>query len=85
MSDHIGVIEAAHYEEARRALVADPIIQQMFLELPAAIQVQLADGTLQDRFDFMTVALRQYNARGGTVNTHIGGPCEALEAIARTV
>jgi len=84
MSNHIGVIESEQYGETRKLLQADPVIQDLFLELPAAIQVQLADGTLEDRYGFMTAALREYNRRGGTVPTHIGGPLEALEALAKS-
>lgn len=79
----ITVLESEEYEQTRQALAADPILLAMFTELPPPIQLQLRDGTLEDRYGMMTTALREYNARGGTQSKHIGGVIEALEMVAR--
>lgn len=66
-------IEATHYEETRKALMVDPIIVAMAAEIPD--DVDLTQSAL------MNAALREYNARGGTVATHIGGPIEAIRRL----
>jgi hypothetical protein len=76
-------MEAAHYEEARRKLAADPIIRKMYEDLPDDLRRAVAYEEVEDRSSLMTMALREYNDRGGEVPTHIGGPLEALEIVAR--
>lgn len=80
-----GVIEANHYRETRVALAADPIIVGMYDELPAPLRLALADGSLpeSERWPLMRRALTHYTECGGTIETHIGGPLEAIELIAR--
>lgn len=77
------MMEAAHYAEARRKLAADPIIRQMYDDLPDELRRAVAYREVEDRSSLMTMALREYNDRGGEVDTHIGGPLEALEIVAR--
>jgi hypothetical protein len=77
-------IEAAHYQETRDALAKDPIIQAMATELSNLDLV--AEATHESgnpRYEFMLGALREYKRRGGTIQTHIGGPAEAILAIVK--
>lgn len=78
-----GIMEAAHYEKTRRALTADPIVKAMYEDLPAELRLALSHETVEDRYGLMTMVLREYNDRGGEISTHIGGPLEALEILAR--
>lgn len=84
-------IEANHYRETRAKLVADPIIQAMAAEIQQRVTLEEAlayfthNGTRRgtDEGDgpthrFMGQALDEYKKRGGTVDTHIGGPAEAV-------
>lgn len=80
-----GAIEAAHYGETRRALMADPIIVAMAEELeglPWHKDLCHEDRTTP-RFEFMMGALDEYKRRGGTIGSHIGGPAEAILALLR--
>lgn len=82
------VIRAAHYDVTVSALKADPIIQAMVkglvndpsIEAKTAVHNLITTGWAPG---FMQVALREYQARGGKVETHIGGPAEAITAILR--
>lgn len=69
-----GVIEADHYRETRKTLMADPIIGAMAMGLPGGLEEAETSG-------FMQAALSQYHKRGGQVQTHIGGPAEAIKAL----
>jgi len=76
MSKHeIGVIKAEHYAETVKKLKADPIIQEMAASVPDKFDVT--------SWDFMIRSLEEYQKRGGTIETHIGGPAEAIEALKR--
>ncbi len=74
-------IEASHYGETRRALMADPHIRDMAEGLRGVGLNQLAHPGGGARFEFMSAALKEYQRRGGTVPTHIGGPAEAILAL----
>lgn len=69
-------IRAAHYGETIAALKADPIIIEMAATITKADVAGGIHGT-----GFMQAALAEYNRRGGRVNTHIGGPAEAIAEI----
>jgi hypothetical protein len=71
----MSMIRAAHYDETIDELVKDPIIQAMAVSLTLQ-DVQGIHGT-----GFMQAALYEYGKRGGTVQSHIGGPAEALQRI----
>lgn len=76
-------IEAGHYEEARRALMADPVVQDMAEGVRwATVRADLAHADGTPRFEFMTAASREYFARGGTYSAdrplHIGAVAEAI-------
>lgn len=68
-------IEAEHYEETRRALMADPIIIDMAVVVPKEWDC--------GSWSFMQNALALYKKRGGTIPTHIGGPAEAIERLVK--
>jgi len=82
------VIRAAHYDQTVKALMADPIIRDMVGGLvndqnpaaKAAVHNLITDGWDSG---FMVPALREYTARGGKIETHIGGPAEAITALLR--
>lgn len=79
----MNVIEAKHYDDARRAFADDPIVQAMFAELPTEMVAQLRDGTLQERSSMMNAANGEYRRRGGQAAAHLGAVLEALELLAR--
>ena len=81
-ADKVHALEDGSYRETRERLENSDVIAGMFTELPVKLRVQLATGNLDDRWSFVQGALREYNARGGEIQTHIGGPAEALEALA---
>ena len=57
------------------ALMADPIIQTMATEI--------SDGTDLKTFQFIGAAYKEYRRRGGHVQTHVGGPAEAIRRLKR--
>lgn len=63
-------IVADYYRIAVQNLVNDPILGAMAREIP--------DGFDLETHEFMMGALREYRTRGGEVETHIGGPAEAI-------
>lgn len=70
------MIVSAKYRETVDALKRDPIILTMADEIRGTVSASdLAS------YDFMTAALREYNARGGKISTHIGGPSEAVREL----
>lgn len=71
-------IEAAHYGEARQKLREDRIVQGLAIGLYGVPLDDLAhpDGT--PRFEFMGAANREYAARGGTNQAHLGAVAEVL-------
>lgn len=69
-------IRAAHYAETVAALEADPIIIEMAATITKADVAGGIHGT-----GFMQAALGEYNRRGGKIQTHIGGPAEAIAEI----
>jgi hypothetical protein len=71
-------IESKDYEETRRRLVKDPIIQDMAGGLLDVPRDQLAHDDGTPRFEFMMAANREYSSRGGTDGGHIGAVAEAL-------
>lgn len=79
----IHVLESDDYRKTREALMADPIIRVMAQELPADWRLRFTYGGTADRpnYNFMAAALETYKERGGTINTHIGGPAEAIIAL----
>jgi len=79
------VIEADHYRKTRVALADDPIIIGMYETLPYPMRLALATDTVptEEVHGLTLLALRTYNARGGAIATHIGGPREALAIIAK--
>lgn len=77
----MSVIEGDDYRKTREALKADPIIQDMAGGVKKEITSidDLAwpeSGT--PRHEFTMAALREYQARGGKIGSHIGGPAEAI-------
>jgi hypothetical protein len=74
----MATIRAAHYNEAIRKLMADPLIRDMVVGLATEPidALQHKDGT--PRFEFMQAANREYESRGGTFKAHIGAVAEAL-------
>lgn len=82
MSDKIVVIEASHYQRVRDALAKDPVIVKMAEEVGT---INDPEGMTHDgghpRYSFMLWSLREYRARGGTIESHIGGPAEAILAL----
>lgn len=71
-------IEAEYYGETRNALVADPIIRDMAGGVAHIDRHELAYDDGSPRHAFMMAALREYQGRGGTIDSHIGGPAEAV-------
>lgn len=67
------MLKAAHYETTVEKLVADPVMIALANEAPS--------GAVINRGGAMLALLRAYNAAGGTVETHIGGPLEAVEIL----
>jgi len=76
-------IEAEHYGQTRKALKADPIIRDMAGGLAGVPMSELVHEEGTPRHEFMMAALREYQARGGQIGTHIGGPAEALLELLR--
>lgn len=70
-------IRAAHYAETIKKLKADPIIQEMAASIPADFDLT--------SWNFMTRSLDVYKERGGVVETHIGGPAEAIAELVAEV
>jgi hypothetical protein len=68
-------LRAEHYKEAVENLKRDPIIQKMADELKDAWAVRT------DTWEFNSSALYEYHKRGGKVETHIGGPAEAIREL----
>jgi hypothetical protein len=67
------VIRSHDYDETVRKLCEDPIIICMAMEVP--------DDTEMYGSGFLMSALREYQARGGKIQTHIGGPAEAIRLL----
>jgi hypothetical protein len=75
----VSVIEADHYRREVVALENDPIIRAMAEEMPEGLNTP--DITHDDgspNFNFMMAASHEYNARGGTQASSIGGPAKAI-------
>lgn len=73
-----GVIEAEHYREARQALCADPIVQDMAAGVRHEPLDELQHESGTPRFEFMLAANEEYRSRGGKVTAHLGGVAEAI-------
>jgi len=71
-------IEAAHYQEAREAFKADPILIGMAetVTLDMLAKDLHADGTPTS--SFMGFVWDVYTQRGGQLTGHMGAPAEAL-------
>jgi len=73
-------IEATHYQEAREAFKADPIIEDMAATVTLAKLVHYgdvhADGSPTS--NLMGMVWDEYLRRGGQLTGHIGAPAEAL-------
>jgi len=71
-------IEAAHYQEAREAFKADPIIVNMAATVTLRqLRLDLHDDG-SPRSGFMGLVWNVYRERGGQLTGHIGAPAEAL-------
>ncbi len=70
----IVVIEGPRYSEARELLEADPIIKTMAREVIDSFWSTFGS-------EMALVTLREYRSRGGEIETHIGGPFEAIHAL----
>ncbi|AMS01077.1 hypothetical protein SEA_ARCHERNM_83 [Mycobacterium phage ArcherNM] len=76
-------IEAAHYAENRRALQSDPIVVAMSVEMngaPDHIKASWTHGEGEPTFEFMQIANREFDRRGGTGAESIGAVAKALLA-----
>jgi hypothetical protein len=71
------VIRAEHYEATERVLMTDPVIQDMAGAFDGTESVDF------NSWDFIQAALQEYNRRGGSTPTHIGGPAAAIRRIIR--
>lgn len=71
-------IQANHYGKTVKALKADPIIIGMVegVSNVPMDQLQHEDGT--PRHNLMMRALDEYHRQNGKIDTHIGGPAEAI-------
>jgi hypothetical protein len=67
------------YRQTLASLRDDPIIQDMALELLCDLGDQ-ARVRVNDP-DFMLLAIREYQRRGGKVPTHIGGPAHVIRMV----
>jgi hypothetical protein len=75
----MAVLEAPHFEETRKRLMADPIVIAMAEELPAEIIKDACHDSGSPRSDFMLASLREYEKRAGHgAESHIGGVAEAI-------
>ncbi|WP_433242593.1 hypothetical protein [Actinomadura nitritigenes] len=75
----MAVIRSADYDETVTKLMADPIIRDMAKGLANEKLADLQhDETGTPRHGFMMPALDEYKRRGGKIESHIGGPAEAL-------
>jgi hypothetical protein len=75
----IMAIEARHYEDARRALMTDPIVRAMADDLRGTSSIdELTHDNGDPTFAFMQAANREYTKRGGGDRGHIGAVAEAL-------
>lgn len=74
-------LEAAHYQEARDRLAADPIVVAMANQIPDEVLAELthADGTVTH--DFMSNSNDEYARRGGRDFAHLGAVAEAIVQI----
>jgi hypothetical protein len=79
----IMAIEAESYQATREALMADPIIQAMADVVPPLAVAGLSDDDGEPTWGFIRKAMDTYARLGGTVETHIGGPAEAVLMIVR--
>jgi len=77
-------IEAAHYQETRDALIKDPVIQAMAEDMEGVLDWDsYLHASGRPNFNFMLGALKEYKRRGGTIQTHIGGPAESILIIVK--
>lgn len=81
-------ITSDRYQQVEKALSEDPIIAEMAKEIQDGIEAGHvsqsnfvhSDGSTP-RWEFMQRALDEYKKRGGTIESHIGGPARAVLAI----
>lgn len=66
-------MRSQRYKETVEKLLNDPIIQKLVSEAPPGVTEEWLQGT-----EFINSSLRAYQERGGTIETHIGGPAEAI-------
>lgn len=69
------VIEDKHYEDTVLMLMKDPII----IDMAGGVYGMEPDNL--KGFSFINAALQEYNKRGGQIETHIGGPAEAIRRL----
>ncbi|AHG24312.1 hypothetical protein KIY80_gp86 [Mycobacterium phage Benvolio] len=77
------VIEAAHYAENRKKLQHDPIVVAMSVEMnaaPANVKASWTHDSGEPTFEFMQIANREFDRRGGTGAESIGAVAKALLA-----
>jgi hypothetical protein len=72
------ILEDSHYEESRKALMQDPIVQDMARGLEGHPIEELAHESGTPRHEFMLAANREYHERGGLAPGHLGAVAEAL-------
>lgn len=84
----MGAIVSDRYRQAEKALSEDPIIVDLAKEIREALEashVELSNFVHSDgdtpRWEFMQNAAREYRTRGGTIESHIGGPARAILAV----
>lgn len=65
------------YRRTEEALYRDPIIRGMAQD---PVLATLSPRELEGH-EFMVAALREYQAQGGTIGTHIGGPAAAIRRL----
>ena len=67
------VIESRDYADTVTELRKDPIIMKMAATLPRNVDTS--------EWSFVSLASRHYHEQGGTIQTHIGGPAEAIRQL----
>jgi len=88
--ERIAVLRDSHYAETESKLMKDRHIKDMAAEIAMDfgedIAVFYSKSTHADghpNFEFMSSALNEYHNRDGKIQSHIGGPANAILAILR--
>ena len=80
LSNDIHVIESDDYRKEVEVLKQDPIILDMYDEIPASY---ISVTGFMDSYEFMVSCSEEYNRREGTNAISIGGPARAIKEIHR--